>query len=253
MQPGTYRIGGWEKGKEWADIKLDEFWIAKYPITVAQFAPFVREGYKESARRFWTPNGWKWKHRQERQQPYNWGEKNFNGAEQPIAGVSWYEAVACCNWCNTQLQHEIPAGYELCLPTEAEWEAAAAFAAPGREHRTFPWGEQVLTPERAAYGGTWKNGPPMVGSHPSGAAPCGALDMVGTVWECTTSDYIEYPKQSYRTEKDFTTGGNKAPWRGGSWVGSETYVRCRARYWLEPIGCIDYGGFRVVVAPAHDR
>jgi formylglycine-generating enzyme required for sulfatase activity len=70
---GTYRIGGWEAGKKSAELTLNPFWIARFPITVAQYAPFVAQGYGLHAKRWWTPNGWKWKQADNRQAPYDWG------------------------------------------------------------------------------------------------------------------------------------------------------------------------------------
>ena len=253
VQPGTYRIGGWKKGDEWADIALDGFWIAKFPITNAQFAPFVREGYSESARRFWTPNGWAWKTKVKRAQPDRWGEQNFNGPRQPVVSIAWYEAATYSAWLDSQIASTLPGGYALRLPGEAEWEAAAAFEAPGRAHRTYPWGEPPLTPERAAYGGKWEAGPPQVGMYPDGAAACGTLDMVGTVWECASSDYDTYPKGSAKQQKDFTVDDYRIPWRGGSWGNDSTYVRCGARNRNPPGYWVNYYGFRVVVAPRRVR
>ena len=64
---GTYRIGGWEDAEPSIDHKLPFFWIARLPITVAQFARFVAEGYGED--HFWTPRGLQW--RGQRREPYD--------------------------------------------------------------------------------------------------------------------------------------------------------------------------------------
>jgi hypothetical protein len=61
VRPGTYRIGGWEARAADAAIALPAFWIARFPVTVAQFAPFVEVGYHDNGKRWWTPNGWQWK------------------------------------------------------------------------------------------------------------------------------------------------------------------------------------------------
>lgn len=248
VRPATYPIGGWDKGGASARIPLKEFWVAKFPITNAQFAPFVRVGYGRAARRWWTPNGWEWKETPKQTlHPWRWGEENFSAPDQPVISVSWYEATAFCTWLGEQLR--LPPGYALRLPTEAEWEAAVAFDARWHRH-AYPWGDAPLTHERAVYDQPWEDGPPRVGSRPAGAAACGALDMGGTVWECAVSDYMRYPAGSNEGVKDFTTGRHTVPWRGGGYGSSSTYVHCRARIRLRPDSYFGYDdGLRVVVAP----
>jgi formylglycine-generating enzyme required for sulfatase activity len=248
---GTYPIGGWEADQPSANVRLQPFWIARVPITVAQFAPFVTEGYAPAARRWWTSNGWQWKLDRKRTQPSRWHAPPFNRQpDQVVTGVTWYEAAACANWLLGQLAGALPRGYVIRLPTEAEWEAAAAFAADGRR-RIYPWGAAAPTAERAVYNRNYNDGPPLVGSCPAGAAACGALDLVGTVWEVTTSRYQDYPRRSGEGREDVTPGEYDVPWRGGSWPSNSTYVRCGARDWTYP-GLPDLNlinGFRVVVAP----
>jgi formylglycine-generating enzyme required for sulfatase activity len=130
VRPGTYQIGGWEDDEPAADITLPAFWIARFPITVAQYAPFVAAGYGKDAERWWTREGWQWKQKRGRTQPYSWNESPYDGPNQPMIGVTWYEAAAFCAWLTAQLQDALPAGYVIRLPTEAEWEAAAAYDTP---------------------------------------------------------------------------------------------------------------------------
>ena len=85
---------------------------------------------------------------------------------------------------------------------------AAAYA--GRERRSYPWGEQAPADHLTAFGQQWKNGPPLVGEHPSGASACGAQDLSGTIWEPTLSRCSAYPRQSHRRVKDFTARENAA-------------------------------------------
>jgi formylglycine-generating enzyme required for sulfatase activity len=106
--------------------------MAKYEITNAVYGQFIADG-GYSTQSYWTTNGWTWK--ASTTQPYYWTDINFNGINQPVVGVSWYEAVAFCNWrsvkegltpaYNSSGQATLSAnGYRL--PTEVEWEYAAA-------------------------------------------------------------------------------------------------------------------------------
>jgi hypothetical protein len=178
VRPGTYRIGGWEADEAHADITLPGFWIARYPMTVAQYREFVEAGgYDEQD--YWTGNGWTWKQRKNRVQPWGWDRAYYNGPNQALIGVTWYEAMVFCEWLTVQLADVLPADYVLRLPIEAEWEAAAAYDQQMQRH-IYPWGEAMPTLEHAIFSDNeGKNvGAPMpVGICPSGAAACGALDM----------------------------------------------------------------------------
>jgi formylglycine-generating enzyme required for sulfatase activity len=248
VRAGTYRIGGWAQDEPAADIALAAFWIARVPITVAQYTPFVAVGYGAAARRWWTPHGWTWKTTHNRMQPRWWDDKRFHRLDQPVIGIGWYEATAFCVWLTEQLGAALPAGYMVRLPSEAEWEAAAAYDMAMRRH-PYPWGEDAPTPEQAVYGRAWWDGPRPVGHCPAGAAACGALDMAGTVWEVMASSYWGYPARSGEVIKDFTAGEADVPWRGGGYWNNSIFVRWGARDWLGPV--VDAGdfGFRVVVAP----
>jgi len=248
VRPGTYQIGGWKKGEPSADIALPAFWIARYPITVAQYALFVAEGYGSSAKRWWTPEGWTWKQASQRIEPWDWGGTVYRGANQPVIGVTWYEATALCAWLTERLEGALPKDYVMRLPTEAEWEAAAAYDAH-MQRRNYPWGNEDPTPERVIYNESKLGRPAPVGCCPSGAAACGAMDMVGNVWEWTASSHKGYPAQSGVVQKDFTD--DDVPTRGGSYYNDSSYVRCgaRNRYHPDHDGDYYYRGVRVCVSP----
>ena len=246
VRPGTYRIGGWERDQAAANLALDGFWIARVPVTVAQYAAFITDGgYRES--RWWTRSGWDWLRGQKRSQPWRWREAPFNSRpRQAVTGVRWYEATAFCAWLSAQLARSLPRDYTLRLPTEAEWEAAAAYDSTW-QRRTYPWGNDAPTARTAVFDRPWDEAAPDVATCPAGAAACGAMDMAGTVWELMESEYHAYPAGSYQPRKDFTNG--QIVWRGGSWYNDSSYVRCgaRVRYYLGYVYNLD--GFRVVLAP----
>ncbi len=197
---GVYRIGGWEQGQPAARLRLAAFWIARVPITNAQYRAFLEAGgYRQ--RQWWTPNGWQWKQEKKRAQPWLWDDSRYNAPDQP-ALVTWYEASAFCAWLTAQVHDSLPAGRVLRLPTEAEWEVAAAWDGAGG-YRVYPWGEAPPTPERAIFKDSGRDRPALVGSCPAGAAACGALDMAGNAWEWTARSDDGYQARSGTPVKEF--------------------------------------------------
>ena len=218
-------------------LTLPDYWIGETPITNAQFRPFVEgDGYRNNA--YWTKAGLKWRNERKRRQPAYWDDPQWNGDNQPVVGVTWYEAVAYCRWLSAQ------SGDAYRLPTEAEWEKAAR----GPAGLIWPWGD------------TWQEGccnceeakiqcTTPVGSYPNGASHYGVLDMAGNVWEWCSSSFKHYPAGSAVAQKDFTVDEWDAPIRGGSWRHNRTYVRCGARGRDNPIDRFNVWGFRVVWSP----
>ncbi|NOK71703.1 MAG: SUMF1/EgtB/PvdO family nonheme iron enzyme, partial [Chloroflexi bacterium AL-N5] len=245
---GTYRIGGWEEDEPAADMTLPEYWMACFSITVAQFRPFVEVGYTAEAKRWWTPQGWQWQQKYKDTEPWGWDDPTWNGDNQPVIGVTWYEAVAFVNWLDEQLNNALPEGYHLCLPTEAEWEVAAAYDGTG-QRRTYPWGEDAPTTAHAVFEDSKLKRSAPIGCYPQGVAACGAFDMVGNVFEWTCSHGAFYPEEGDQVMADFDSGEFNTPIRGGSWSGKIEHMLCRARRPIFPDRYIrDYLGFRVVVA-----
>ena len=250
---GRYRIGGWKKDAPTVEHDVAAFWVARVPVTVAQYAPFVSEGYGKDAEGWWTTAGWQWKQAQKRTKPWGWGEPRFSGANQPVIGVMWDEAMAFCHWLTEQLVAVMPANHELRLPTEAEWEVAAAYDGTATR-RTYPWGKEEATPERAVYDAWELDAPASVGLCPAGAAACGALDVAGNVWEWCASHAETYPQAAHTLQKDFTVDDWVVPLRGGSWYCRSTGVRCGARDRYHPVYVRDGSlGVRVVVSLARTK
>lgn len=218
----------------------DAFYIARYPITVAQF-----RAYLDDARR----------------QP---GDVNVlrDPANRPVRYVSWDEARAYCEWLQQKLQ-SIPEaeagaltplirqGWQVALPTELQWEKAARGA---RRNRVFSWGDEPDA-ERANCGESLVNDTSAVGCFP--AAEKGLHDLLGNVWEWTASLFdaadndedATYPQcvQDPRFDAWAQKTENVRVVRGGSWNDHRDNARCAFRGRLHPGDRNYYLGFRVVL------
>ncbi len=251
MPNRAYTIGGWADGETAAQLALSECWIAQLPISVAQYRAFVEaNGY--ATKRWWTPEGWTWRQQRDTSEPYQWNDPQYRQPNQPMSIITWYESVAYCNWLTEQLADNLPAGYAIRLPTEAEWEAAAAWDGTD-QRRTYPWGAADVDLDRAVYDQAGVNAPAPIGCCPAGVAACGAIDLAGNVWEWTSSSYKEYPDQAAIEVEAFTPNDWDVPRRGGSYYQDSTNVLCGARNRYYPGGDTVYFGFRIVVAPRLNR
>ena len=195
-------------------VWVDDFLLAACQVTNADYARFLRDTRS-------LP-------------PPFWDDPNFNHPEQPVVGVSWFEAVRYCDWLSVQT------GWRFRLPTEAEWERAAR---GGREGAQFPWGDEP--PESLPdYAGRWKTGPEPVAR----AAPntFGLFNMCDNVHEWCTDWYAPdyYAASPERNPRGPESGDRRAS-RGGSWRHHIKMSRCAARSSIPPqFQYADYG-FRV--------
>jgi iron(II)-dependent oxidoreductase len=160
-----------EHEKPQREVYLSAFWIDVYPVTNARFTQFAREGGYETER-WWTPAGWAWKCHHSICQPLTWGQAGWDGPEQPVAGISWYEADAYARWAGRR------------LPTDAEWEKAAR----GIDGRRYPWGNDWPTPQLANFNLSVGRTTP-IGLYPEGVSPYGCHDMAGNVNNWTSDWY----------------------------------------------------------------
>jgi formylglycine-generating enzyme required for sulfatase activity len=231
-------------------VYLDTYYIARYPVTNAQYAAFVQATGHEPPRH-WRGNA-----------------PATDLLNHPAAYISWDDAVAYCQWLTDQaragkgqlqvwpdgrletlnLQPGNLATVEIRLPTEAEWEKAARGAADARE---WPWGEE-WDGERCNWGGNGIDGTTPVGIYPAGASPYGALDMVGNAWEWCADWYDEkaYQKRTGGETPRNPVGpesGRYRSLRGGAFGYYQWYVRCAARNRDDPYYRNWSNAFRVVV------
>jgi len=170
--------------------------------------------------------------------PPFWPDPNFNHPQQPVAGVSWHEAVRYCDWLRSET------GRRYRLPTEAEWERAAR---AGLEQRNFPWGDDP--PQSLPdYVTRWQPGPEPVARYAPNAF--GLYNMCDNVHEwCSdwydANYYAASPESNPRGPGQSPMQPQRKSSRGGSWRHHIKVARCSARSSIPPeFQYADYG-FRV--------
>ena len=247
---GKFSMGSNDSDNEMPqhEVTLPDFWMAKYPVTVAQFRAFT-EVTKYSFERW----------------QYN------SVATRPIVSVTWYETLEYVKWLDKELrQHaekQVKSGAKhslwqglaegklhVSLPSEAEWEKSAR----GADGRTYPW-QGKFDPDKANTSETKIGDPSAVGCFPAGASPYGLLDMSGNVWEWTRSLWgKDWNKPSFKYRYDPKDGKREdlkagkdilRVLRGGSFDSGSDLARCAYRLGSLPDLRGWYDGFRVVVSP----
>ncbi len=166
--------------------------------------------------------------------PPFWADSNFNHPQQPVTGVSWFEASRYCEWLSSQ------SGRAFRLPTEAEWEYAAR---GGLERKTFPWGDDP--PQSLPnYAIRWQTGPEPVARYAPNAFEL--YDICENVHEWCGDWYdANYYASSPEHNPRGPEAGQRKASRGGSWRHYVKVSRCSARSSIPPdFQYADYG-FRV--------
>ena len=166
--------------------------------------------------------------------PPFWSDLNFNHPQQPVTGVSWFEAARYCEWLSSQV------GRAFRLPTEAEWECAAR---GGLAQKNFPWGDDP--PQSLPdYATRWQTGPEPVARYAPNAF--GLYDICDNVHEWCSDWYDpNYYAASLGHNPQGPASGQRKASRGGSWRHHIKVARCSARSSIPPeFQYADYG-FRV--------
>jgi formylglycine-generating enzyme required for sulfatase activity len=264
VPPGPFTMGDdAEKPEHTVDLRYPYF-IGRFPVTVAQWREHVQDGGR-------TPGD----------------ERRLSRRDNdPVLYGSWHDAVAFCKALTQRWQSLLPPGFEVALPSEAEWEKAArggeriaadlewltihqtgqrletaADAAQMRNpfpKRSYPWGETFDADKANA--GSAIGETSAVGCYPVGFSPCGCEDMIGNVWEWTRSLWGEkffepefgYPYRSNDAKREDLKAKDKVlrVVRGGSWGTPRDNARCACRIGDSPGNHDDIVGFRVVLRSA---
>ena len=222
---------GWDNEKPAHQVFVRDFEIDRALVSNGDYLSFMRDGGYQNFR-WWFSEGWEAVNREHWRAPMYWelhdGEwmiRDFTGLasaesrkDEPVTHVSFFEASAFAKWAGKR------------LPTEAEWERAACYDARRKTSNAFPWGNAEPDNGKANLfeNGYWSVAP--IGAFPDGANSYGCQQMIGDVWEWTTSDYVPYP--GFKSEFDEYNDKwfvNQKVLRGGSFATPQLHIRSTYR------------------------
>jgi len=224
-------------------VDLPAFRIARVPVTNGEWQAFIEAGgYDEP--RWWSERGWRHRVEADLERPLFWsadGSRTRFGnveevpADEPVQHVCFFEAEAYATWAGGR------------LPTEQEWEKACAWDPVQQRRRRWPWGDSEWTPALANLGGDALR-PAPVGAYEAGASAYGVEQLMGEVWEWTSSGFEAWPgfeRMLYAAYSAPFFGGDYRVLRGGSWAVGGASVRPSFRNWDLPIRRQIFSGLRL--------
>ncbi|MDQ1637169.1 MAG: hypothetical protein QOF62_508 [Pyrinomonadaceae bacterium] len=231
VQSSTNYHFAFDNEKPAHQVFLQDFAIDRALVSNGDYLEFIRDnGYQDF--RWWFSEGWEVVNREQWRAPLYWelhdGEwmiREFSGlhsatskANEPVSHVSFFEASAFAKWAGKR------------LPTEAEWEKAATFDRNNGERVAFPWGNEPPDVSKANLFENSLWAPAAIGSFPAGQSSYGCHQLIGDVWEWTTSDYVPYP--GFKSEFDEYNDKwfvNQKVLRGGSYATPQIHIRSTYR------------------------
>ncbi|HYL10520.1 MAG TPA: formylglycine-generating enzyme family protein [Candidatus Acidoferrales bacterium] len=211
---GRFRMGceaGRDDEKPEHRVWVDAFDLAACQTTNAEYAVFLKAS----------------KH----PEPLHWRDPLFSNPQQPVVAISWFDAVAYCEWLSRMTRKRYR------LPTEAEWERAAR---GGRDETLYPWGD--APPEEVPdYERRWKTGPEPVGLYAPNTYGLYNLGDNVHEWCADWYDPGYYAGSPERNPSGPADGSRRAS-RGGSWRHQIKVSRTAARSSIPPeFKYADYG------------
>jgi iron(II)-dependent oxidoreductase len=232
-------------------VDVPAFRIGRVPVTNGEWRQFIDDGGYDH-RQWWSDEGWLHRQKAGLLAPQFWnhsadlaGTRTRFGyledipADEPVQHVTFFEAEAYAAWAGAR------------LPTEVEWEKACAWDPAAGARRRFPWGASEPTEHLANLGGDALR-PAPVGAYPAGASAYGAEQMLGDVWEWTTSPLRPWPGFTAmvyeRYSQPFFEGSGAGDYkvlRGGSWAVAASILRPSFRNWDHPIRRQIFSGVRL--------
>jgi len=256
---GAFALGARDRGRaydnerEQHEVHVEEFEIERYPVSNRRWVEFIRDGGYRRAE-LWSPAGQAWLEETGFEGAQGWvdaGEdrrvRRFGGEvtlddREPVQHVCYWEAEAFARWCGAR------------LPSEREWEKAAAWSPDATASRTYPWGEgtpaELTEPvdlDTAPDTRRWR--PPYLGDRPQLASALGVEDLLGSVYQWTVSEFRPYPGFEafpYAEYSEVFFGDTYRVLRGSSWATDTLLWRNSYRNWDLPQRRQLFAGVRLV-------
>lgn len=207
-------------------FQVNEFYIAKFPVTYLQYQAFVdaEDGYQNEE--------W-WQGMPPDYQKQELSPQRQVFANHPRDSLSWYQALAFSRWMNT---HNTEDSWIIRLPLEWEWQWVAQAYDENRPFAFGNWGANHANTGEAELNRTIA-----VGMYPHGQAICGAMDMIGNIWEWCLNDYEQIRNIDPGNEA-------KKVRRGGSFNFPQSFAQNSFRDIVHPYTRSSFNGMRLVRA-----
>jgi iron(II)-dependent oxidoreductase len=227
-------------------VGVPAFRLDRYLTTNTDFEEFIAErGYER--REFWSDEGWVWREQENITAPLYFVRRNAGWAvrtmfdhavllpNHPVSGVNWHEAEAYARYRGKR------------LPTENEWEKAAAWDFAANTRRRFAWGNHEPGPIHCNFNNEmWGTSP--VDAHPAGETALGLADMTGNVWEWTSTPFDGYPGFEPFPYPEYSQewfDGDHRVLKGGSWATRAPILRTSFRNFFRRPFRIAFAGIRL--------
>ena len=272
ISPGKFQMGSTNLNKEldefWRNsaqpvhpVQVTKaYWLGRFPVTNAEYGAFIEDGAYER-RDYWSNDGWDWlsmseaefqswfeknkktyswneewkEFYQPEKEPHFWHDSQFNGNNQPIVGITWFEAMAYCRWLTMTLRkrENRPDWWTddlvVTLPTEAQWE----YASRSSNNSIYPWGNDEPAEVHANFDQRL-SATSTVGIFPEGRTQTELYDLAGNVWEWCRDiwDAEAYTKRKGGVSDPLGKKGDKNARlvRGGSWLNPPSYLAAAIRF-----------------------
>jgi gamma-glutamyl hercynylcysteine S-oxide synthase len=232
------------------EVDVAAFFIDTAAVTNGAYRAFIDAGGYDQPR-WWSAEGWAHRQESELTAPQFWekeagswwrlrfGVREEVPSHEPVMHVSFYEAQAYASWAGKR------------LPTEAEWEKTARWDPVTGRSRRYPWGDEDPAPEHANLGQQHLR-PAEAGAYPRGSSPLGVHQLIGDVWEWTSSDFRGYPGFTVFPYPEYSLvffGSSFKVLRGGSFGSDPVAARGTFRNWDYAIRRQIFAGFRCARDP----